>query len=336
MSRHKFTSRLLFALALASCVVLAAAAEPPQERKAEGESEKTEGHRFEPFKPEAVTSNGSVTIGGRAIELSGHRRHPDRSPARLGRCAARSRQDTGGAGPRKAARPTRPPKRPCSMSPTSRAGEGPRPVTFFYNGGPGSSTMWLHMGAFGPRRIVTSTDAHTPAAPYSLVNNAYSLLDATDLVFIDAPGTGFSRIAGKDKEKAFFGVDPDAYAFSEFVTQFLIEVRPLELAQVSVRRELRHAALGGGGQPARVGALDRLQRRHSALADPQLRPEPGPAHRQPRRRSALPDRAANLCRHRVVSPQAARSSTRASRRCSPRWSSSPWATTRVRWRLAPS
>jgi carboxypeptidase C (cathepsin A) len=77
------------------------------------------------------------------------------------------------------------------------------------------------MGAFGPRRIVTATDAHTPAAPYSLTNNAASLLDATDLVFIDAPGTGFSRIAGKDKEKAFFGVDQDAYAFAEFISQFL-------------------------------------------------------------------------------------------------------------------
>jgi carboxypeptidase C (cathepsin A) len=77
------------------------------------------------------------------------------------------------------------------------------------------------MGAFGPRRIVTAIDAHTPAAPYSLVNNSSSLLDATDLVFIDAPGTGFSRIAGKDKEKAFFGVDQDAYAFAEFITQFL-------------------------------------------------------------------------------------------------------------------
>ena len=83
-------------------------------------------------------------------------------------------------------------------------GGGPRPLTFFFNGGPGSATMWLHMGAFGPRRIVTSTDAHTPASPYSLVNNTSSLLDATDLVFIDAPGTGFSRIAGKDKEKAFY------------------------------------------------------------------------------------------------------------------------------------
>jgi carboxypeptidase C (cathepsin A) len=94
-------------------------------------------------------------------------------------------------------------------------------VTFFYNGGPGSATFWLHMGAFGPRRIVTATDAHTPAAPYSLVNNSSSLLDATDLVFIDAPGTGFSRVAGKDKEKAFFGVDPDAYAFADFISQFL-------------------------------------------------------------------------------------------------------------------
>src|SRR5882724_2376844 len=102
-----------------------------------------------------------------------------------------------------------------------KGGGSTRPVTFVYNGGPGSATVWLHMGAFGPRRIVTATDAHTPAAPYSLVNNGSSLLDSSDLVFIDAPGTGFSRIAGKDKEKAFFGVDPDAYAFAEFISQFL-------------------------------------------------------------------------------------------------------------------
>jgi carboxypeptidase C (cathepsin A) len=96
-----------------------------------------------------------------------------------------------------------------------------RPVTFLYNGGPGSSTVWLHMGAFGPVRVVTSNDTHTPAAPYGAVDNAYSLLDASDLVFIDAPGTGFSRIEGKNKEKAFYGVDQDAYAFSAFITQFL-------------------------------------------------------------------------------------------------------------------
>jgi carboxypeptidase C (cathepsin A) len=219
MSRHKATFRLLLAVALGTCVTLAVAADPLQERKAEGESEKAEGHKFEPFKPEAVTSSGSVTIGGRAMNYQAiagtlivHPRGWDDVPHDPNAKA-------GGGEEGAEANPTA----EASMFYVyySKGGEGPRPVTFFYNGGPGSSTMWLHMGAFGPHRIVTSTDAHTPAAPYSLVNNAYSLLDATDLVFIDAPGTGFSRIAGKDKEKAFFGLDPDAYAFSEFITQFL-------------------------------------------------------------------------------------------------------------------
>lgn len=82
--------------------------------------------------------------------------------------------------------------------------------------------MWLHMGAFGPKKIVTADNGqHTPAAPYSVVNNDNSILDATDMVFIDAPGVGFSRIAGKDKEKAFWGVDQDAYAFEQFILAFL-------------------------------------------------------------------------------------------------------------------
>jgi carboxypeptidase C (cathepsin A) len=96
-----------------------------------------------------------------------------------------------------------------------------RPVTFLFNGGPGSSTVWLHMGAFGPKRVVTKDDSHTPAAPYEIVENASTLLDVSDLVFVDAPGTGFSRIAGKDKEKAFYGVDPDAAAFAAFIQEFL-------------------------------------------------------------------------------------------------------------------
>jgi carboxypeptidase C (cathepsin A) len=96
-----------------------------------------------------------------------------------------------------------------------------RPITFLYNGGPGSSTVWLHMGALGPKRVVTPDHNHGPAAPYQLVNNDQSLMDASDLVFIDAPGTGFSRIVGKDKEKNFFGVDQDAHAFEEFITTFL-------------------------------------------------------------------------------------------------------------------
>jgi carboxypeptidase C (cathepsin A) len=96
-----------------------------------------------------------------------------------------------------------------------------RPITFIYNGGPGSSTIWLHMGAFGPKRVVTLEDSHMPAAPYRLVDNDASLLPESDLVFIDAPGTGFGHLRGTDKEKAFYGVDQDAHAFANFIEQFL-------------------------------------------------------------------------------------------------------------------
>jgi len=96
-----------------------------------------------------------------------------------------------------------------------------RPITFLFNGGPGSSTVWLHMGAFGPKRVLTLDDSHSPAAPYRVVDNEYSLLDASDLVFIDAPGTGFGHLRGADKEKAFYGVDQDAHAFAKFIVTFL-------------------------------------------------------------------------------------------------------------------
>jgi len=96
-----------------------------------------------------------------------------------------------------------------------------RPVTFFYNGGPGSSTVWLHMGSLGPKHVVTDTDTHMPAAPYKMVDNAYSLLDVSDLVFIDMPGTGFGRLMGKDTEKAFWGIDEDANAFALFIVRFV-------------------------------------------------------------------------------------------------------------------
>src|SRR6185312_5282258 len=101
-----------------------------------------------------------------------------------------------------------------------------RPVTFFFNGGPGSATVWLHMGAFGPQRVRTADDTHTPGAPYALVNNEDSLLDVTDEVFIDAPGTGFSRVIDKDlggkaDPKDYYGVDQDAKAFTNFVQLFL-------------------------------------------------------------------------------------------------------------------
>ncbi len=224
MTRYKIGAFLGMALALAlPAFLVAAPASNPADRKPDGDSQKSDGGKFEPFKSESVTSTGTVTIGGQSIAYQAvagtlivHPKDWDDVPRdpKADRPNPGSGEE-GGEGKN--------PNAEASMFYVAyfKNGGGVRPVTFIYNGGPGSSTVWLHMGAFGPRRIVTATDAHTPAAPYSLVNNGSSLLDASDLVFIDAPGTGFSRIAGKDKEKAFYGVDQDAYAFAQFISQFL-------------------------------------------------------------------------------------------------------------------
>ena len=96
-----------------------------------------------------------------------------------------------------------------------------RPVTFMFNGGPGSSSMWLHMGSFGPVRVANKGDQPIPPPPYQTVPNQYSLLDKTDLVFIDAPGTGYSQLVGAAKGKDFYGVDQDADAFARFITRYV-------------------------------------------------------------------------------------------------------------------
>jgi carboxypeptidase C (cathepsin A) len=188
-----------------------------------GDPEKAVSHKFEPFKAEAVTSTGSVTIGGQVIPYQAIAGTLIVHPKEWDDVPRDPNAEKGAAGAGEDGGDAKNPGAEASMFYVAyfKTGGGPRPVTFVYNGGPGSATLWLHLGAFGPRHIVTATDVHTPAAPYSLVNNTSSLLDVTDLVFIDAPGTGFSRVAGKDKEKAFYGVDQDAYAFAEFITQFL-------------------------------------------------------------------------------------------------------------------
>jgi carboxypeptidase C (cathepsin A) len=186
-----------------------AEAPPPRQPAPSPEQPAVEQH----FKAEQQTSEGSVSIGGRNIDyqaLAGtlviHPKGWDDVPQNADKDK---------------------PVPEASMFYAAYFAKGAkaerRPITFLYNGGPGSSTVWLHMGAFGPRRVVTASDTHTAAAPYEIVPNEYSLLDVSDLVFVDAPGTGFSRIGGKDKEreKAFYGIDADAQAFVDFIYQFL-------------------------------------------------------------------------------------------------------------------
>ncbi|MGA9914331.1 MAG: GH25 family lysozyme, partial [Paraburkholderia sp.] len=96
-----------------------------------------------------------------------------------------------------------------------------RPVTFAFNGGPGSASLWLHVGALGPRKVVLQPEGFLPPAPYRIENNPYTLLDKSDLVLIDAIGTGFSRASDSETFAKFWGVKGDIEAFSEFIRLYI-------------------------------------------------------------------------------------------------------------------
>src|SRR6185312_12824536 len=156
-------------------------------------------------KPQKSVTHGSVTVEGKRINYD----------ATTGTLILKNKEDS----------PT------ISMSYVyyTKSDDDPsnRPVTFIYNGGPGSATIWLHMGAWGPQRVYLNDTSRTKP-PYKTVNNDYSLLDASDLVFIDAPGTGFGeiitkRMGGSGEPSDFYGIDEDATAFASFITQFITE-----------------------------------------------------------------------------------------------------------------
>ncbi len=96
-----------------------------------------------------------------------------------------------------------------------------RPITFAFNGGPGSSSVWLHMGLLGPRRVVLEQDGRALPPPYRLVNNEFSLLDKSDMVFIDPVTTGFSRAVPGEKDKQFHGFKPDIESVGDFIRLYV-------------------------------------------------------------------------------------------------------------------
>ncbi len=216
--------RLFLGSAIA-VTAFAASLSPAAERAPPGEApaakispvpEPTESTRF--LHDESKATQGSMTIAGRALGYQ--------SEAGILVVHVKDPMDDDVPPPREdksAPPPPQPPEAGMSYVAYFRGDKEDthRPITFLFNGGPGSSTVWLHMGAFGPKRVVTSDDTHSPAAPYRVVDNEYSLLDVSDLVFVDAPGTGFGHLRGTDKEKAFYGVDQDAHAFANFIVEFL-------------------------------------------------------------------------------------------------------------------
>jgi len=103
----------------------------------------------------------------------------------------------------------------------AKGGGAARPVTFAFNGGPGSSSLWLHMGVLGPKRVLVSDPNPTPAGPYHTVDNEFGMLEKSDLVMIDPVGTGISRAVCDHHDDEFWGVDPDVDSISRFIAQYL-------------------------------------------------------------------------------------------------------------------
>jgi len=221
--------RLVFCLFLTTAA-LAVQAKAASDKNSKPESKDTPTPTATPnFKPESITSTGTATVGGSPIEYQAVAGtlvvHPkgwdDAAPTGDRKNKESEESEESEQEPNEHKNPTAEASMFYVAYNKKNAEANKRPITFLFNGGPGSSTVWLHMGAFGPQRVITADDTHTAAAPYQIVNNDYSLLDASDLVFVDAPGTGFSRIAGKNKEKEFYGVDADAHAFAEFIVAYL-------------------------------------------------------------------------------------------------------------------
>jgi carboxypeptidase C (cathepsin A) len=223
--RSRRTSFALLTMASALIFTTAAIAQDKPEEKTPAPSAAAAPHTAAaPTTPDSITE-GSVTIGGQAIAYR----------------AIAGTLTVGGSDPQDATigfdgKPlpdanVHLPEHAEDAPPIARmfyvayfkkdAPAAQRPIVFAYNGGPGSPTMWLHMGTFGPKRIVTPDTQHQEGAPYTIVNNDNSLLDVADIVFIDAPGTGLSRTFGKNKSEAFYGVDADGHAFERFIRRFL-------------------------------------------------------------------------------------------------------------------
>lgn len=196
MKHPRLTALIVAAFLLPTTLAAQQRRFEPQQSSSQQADQKTD------VKPEHVTTQHSATIGGQKVDYDATvgdiiLRDDDQNPTAAVYYTAYIRR---------------------GVSDVTH-----RPVVFAYNGGPGSSSIWVHMGAFGPKRVATPDTTHSGPPPYRLEDNQHSLLDVADLVFIDPVGTGFSHPLGKATGKDFWGVDQDARSLAQFVTRWLTE-----------------------------------------------------------------------------------------------------------------
>jgi carboxypeptidase C (cathepsin A) len=183
----------ILAVATASAQDKPAPKSPKEAMKAEADAAAARA----PVEEQAAVSKGSVTVSGQRIAYT----------ATAGTLTIRDDEAK--------------PSASYFYTAYTRDGGGDRPVTFFYNGGPGSPTIWLHIGSFAPVRVTTANPEYIRPAPYGFGPNPYSLIDKSDLVFIDAIGAGWSRPLGEKTGKDFWGVDQDADGFARAIQRYI-------------------------------------------------------------------------------------------------------------------
>lgn len=178
----------------------------PQEQ--EGKNEKKAN--IPPPTDTITQTNHTITIGGKTLHYT----------ATTGRIILKAEDEKEGEKPKAAIFFVAYTLNPPDGKPKADY-ENSRPITFAFNGGPGSSSVWLHLGVLGPRRVVLEESGRTLPPPYRLVENEFSLLDKTDLVFIDPVTTGFSRAVPGEKDKQFHGFKADIESVGDFIRLFV-------------------------------------------------------------------------------------------------------------------
>ena len=208
-------ARTLFAFTLLAATALAARAEPPASQPGKQEKEKDAPQQGKDDK--LVVTEHEIKAGGQPLKY-----RATTGTMALKDEAGKTKADLFFIAYEKTLAPEKPADdkggglftdKPKAALPDRAA----RPVTFVFNGGPGAASVWLHMGTAGPKRVGLTDNGEAPPPPYAAIDNEFTWLDSTDLVFIDPVNTGFSRAAQGEDPKQFFGVEEDARAVADFI-----------------------------------------------------------------------------------------------------------------------